>query len=320
MRTADVEAAPRSSSVPAVAGGSGPRVVSWTAPRAGSPGWVGARPDAHRDAAECSTRMTTSRCRCSAARCGRSPRRWAPCSSARRSRRTSRSGATARRRSSTSEGRLISQVEHIPVHLGAMPDAVAAVMEHDPRPGEMWILNDPYAGGTHLPTSRSSRGRESASPSAAPTMRTSAARARRACRPSRDARGGRRRDPADAARRRRRRRTSPRACATRTSGAATSAPSSLRTASPSGECGARRAPRARAGRARDGRAPRVLRASVRAGIALLPDGRYEAEDVVEAVDGDLVIRVAVTISGDEVEIDFAGTAAQHRGISTARWP
>jgi len=48
-------------------------------------------------------------------------------------------------------GRMISQAEHIPVHLGAMPDAVAAVIEHDPRPGEVWILNDPYAGGTHLP-------------------------------------------------------------------------------------------------------------------------------------------------------------------------
>src|SRR4051812_13999285 len=48
-------------------------------------------------------------------------------------------------------GRLVAQVEHIPVHLGAMPDAVAAVIQHDPQPGETWILNDPYAGGTHLP-------------------------------------------------------------------------------------------------------------------------------------------------------------------------
>ena len=52
---------------------------------------------------------------------------------------------------------------------------------------------------------------------------------------------------------------------------------------------------------------------VRAGIALLPDGRYEAEDIVEAVDRDLPIRVAVTVSGDEVEIDFTGTAPQYRG-------
>src|SRR6266540_3445611 len=48
-------------------------------------------------------------------------------------------------------GRLIAQAEHIPVHLGAMPDAVAAVMEHDPRPDDVYILNDPYTGGTHLP-------------------------------------------------------------------------------------------------------------------------------------------------------------------------
>src|SRR5437588_5908520 len=48
-------------------------------------------------------------------------------------------------------GRMISQAEHIPVHLGAMPDAVAAVIEQRPRRDDVWILNDPYAGGTHLP-------------------------------------------------------------------------------------------------------------------------------------------------------------------------
>ena len=32
-------------------------------------------------------------------------------------------------------GRMISQAEHIPVHLGAMPEAVAAVMAHDPGIG-----------------------------------------------------------------------------------------------------------------------------------------------------------------------------------------
>ena len=48
-------------------------------------------------------------------------------------------------------GRMVAQAEHIPVHLGAMPESVAAVMEHDPEPGDVWILNDPYRGGTHLP-------------------------------------------------------------------------------------------------------------------------------------------------------------------------
>src|SRR5947199_8378727 len=48
-------------------------------------------------------------------------------------------------------GRMIAQAEHIPVHLGAMPDAVAAVRRHDPGPADTFILNDPYTGGTHLP-------------------------------------------------------------------------------------------------------------------------------------------------------------------------
>jgi len=48
-------------------------------------------------------------------------------------------------------GELVMQAEHIPVHLGSMPDAVAAVLDLEQRPGQSWILNDPYRGGTHLP-------------------------------------------------------------------------------------------------------------------------------------------------------------------------
>ena len=48
-------------------------------------------------------------------------------------------------------GRMVAQAEHIPVHLGAMPEAVAAVMRRDPRPGDVFVINDPYSGGTHLP-------------------------------------------------------------------------------------------------------------------------------------------------------------------------
>ncbi|MEA1931771.1 MAG: hydantoinase B/oxoprolinase family protein [Euryarchaeota archaeon] len=48
-------------------------------------------------------------------------------------------------------GRLVAQAEHIPVHLGAMPEAVDAVRKQDPQPGDVWLLNDPFAGGTHLP-------------------------------------------------------------------------------------------------------------------------------------------------------------------------
>lgn len=48
-------------------------------------------------------------------------------------------------------GRKVAQAEHIPVHLGAMPEAVAAVIEQHPSPGDAYLLNDPYRGGTHLP-------------------------------------------------------------------------------------------------------------------------------------------------------------------------
>ncbi len=48
-------------------------------------------------------------------------------------------------------GDMVMQAEHIPVHLGAMPAAVRAVARRDHAPGVSWVLNDPYAGGTHLP-------------------------------------------------------------------------------------------------------------------------------------------------------------------------
>jgi N-methylhydantoinase B len=48
-------------------------------------------------------------------------------------------------------GEMVMQAEHIPVHLGAMPAAVAAILDRDHSPDRPWILNDPYRGGTHLP-------------------------------------------------------------------------------------------------------------------------------------------------------------------------
>ncbi len=49
------------------------------------------------------------------------------------------------------DGQMIMQAEHIPVHLGAMPAAVSAVLGEEHAAGRSWILNDPFAGGTHLP-------------------------------------------------------------------------------------------------------------------------------------------------------------------------
>src|ERR1700743_3970680 len=51
----------------------------------------------------------------------------------------------------TPDGEMVMQAEHIPVHLGAMPAAVASVLGEDHAPERSWILNDPYRGGTHLP-------------------------------------------------------------------------------------------------------------------------------------------------------------------------
>ena len=49
-------------------------------------------------------------------------------------------------------GRVIAQGDHMPVHLGSMPLAVAAALgETPPGPGDVVVLNDPFAGGTHLP-------------------------------------------------------------------------------------------------------------------------------------------------------------------------
>jgi N-methylhydantoinase B len=51
-------------------------------------------------------------------------------------------------------GDMIAQAAHIPVHLGSSPASVKAVIEtfgDDMRPGDRFIVNDPFAGGTHLP-------------------------------------------------------------------------------------------------------------------------------------------------------------------------
>src|SRR5205085_103574 len=51
------------------------------------------------------------------------------------------------------DGELLVQAEHIPVHLGSMPASVAAAIDafgDSLRPGQQVLLNDPFAGGTHL--------------------------------------------------------------------------------------------------------------------------------------------------------------------------
>jgi N-methylhydantoinase B len=50
--------------------------------------------------------------------------------------------------------RLVAQADHIPVHVGAMPFAAQAVLDHFGgaiAPGDSYLLNDPWHGGSHLP-------------------------------------------------------------------------------------------------------------------------------------------------------------------------
>ncbi|MDX6369218.1 MAG: N-methylhydantoinase [Gaiellaceae bacterium] len=212
------------------------------------------------------------------------------------------------------QGRMIAQAEHIPVHLGAMPDAVAAVRRHAPEAGEVWALNDPYEGGTHLPditlVSRTEVG-------------FAVTRAHHA-----DVGG---REPG----------SMPADSRTLDEEGVVIAPTQLdddviaalvaRMRNPDERRGDLRAQLAghrlaeqriaelcaRRGREHVVAAMAELYAyserSMRAGIAALPDGRYEARDVLEGIDGDLEVHATVTIERDTVAIDFTGTAAQHDG-------
>jgi N-methylhydantoinase B len=52
------------------------------------------------------------------------------------------------------EGRLLAQAEHVPIHVGALPWSVRSALEAFAgriRPGDLYLVNDPYHGGSHLP-------------------------------------------------------------------------------------------------------------------------------------------------------------------------
>ena len=211
-------------------------------------------------------------------------------------------------------GRMIAQAEHIPVHLGALPDAIAAVRAHDPAPEDVFILNDPYAGGTHLPditvVSRTAVGFAAtrahhadvgaAEPGSLPAGSRRLDEEGVVIPPTRldeatlDELTARMRNPGERR-------------------------GDLRAQLGANRLASRRIEDLCARRGREV----VLAAMdelhdyaerrVRAAIAALPDGRFEASDLLEAEEGDLEVRVAVTIEGDELEIDFAGTAPQHEG-------
>jgi len=51
------------------------------------------------------------------------------------------------------QGHLIANAPHMPVHLGSMSESIKTVIARNPgmQPGDVYVLNDPYHGGTHLP-------------------------------------------------------------------------------------------------------------------------------------------------------------------------
>jgi N-methylhydantoinase B len=211
-------------------------------------------------------------------------------------------------------GRMIVQAEHIPVHLGAMPEAVAAVRAHGPAADEVWVLNDPYTGGTHLPditlVSRTALGFAVSrahhadiggmEPASLPATSRELQQEGLIIPPTRLDDG------------------------LVTLIAANSRNPDERRGDLRAQLGAHRLATARIdelvrrrGAGRVERAMDELHAyserRVRAGLAELPDGVYTASDVVEAVDRDLEIRVTLTVAADEVVLDFEGTAPQYPG-------
>ena len=219
-------------------------------------------------------------------------------------------------------GEMVMQAEHIPVHLGAMPAAVAAVLGEDHSAGRPWILNDPYRGGTHLPditvitpvllggsggdligfaANRAHHadvgGRVPGSMPAdsttldeegvviAPRVLDDAAI---------DDLVARMRQPAQRR-------------------------ADLRAQLAANRIGGRRlvelAQRLGAGPLREATAAVLDYAErrTRACIAALPDGPREARDVLEGIDGDIELRLVATVEDDRLILDFAGSAEQHDG-------
>ncbi|MEA2155931.1 MAG: N-methylhydantoinase [Solirubrobacteraceae bacterium] len=217
-------------------------------------------------------------------------------------------------------GEMVMQAEHIPVHLGAMPASVAAVLGEDHAGGRPWILNDPYRGGTHLPditvvTPVLAEGGE--------LLGFAASRAHHA-----DV-GGRVPGsmPADST--------------TLDEEGVVIAPRVLddtaidelvvqmrqpeqRRADLRAQLAANRIGAKRLSELADRLGAQALREATaavldyaerrtRACLAALPDGPREARDVLEGIDGDLELRLVATVEGDSLILDFAGSAAQHHG-------
>jgi N-methylhydantoinase B len=222
------------------------------------------------------------------------------------------------------EGELVMQAEHIPVHLGSMPEAVRAVLGEEHRRGDLWVLNDPYRGGTHLPDITlvspifaaddsllgfaASRAHHAdvggETPAGMPAVSTRLEQEGVVIPPTRVDEEAlaelarRMRDPAQRL-------------------------ADLRAQRAANLVGAERllelAERHGLDQLREGMAEILDYAErrTRAKLAELPDGAYEASDVMEddarGPERDVGLRLRATIEGDSLRLDFSGTDAQVEG-------
>jgi N-methylhydantoinase B len=216
-------------------------------------------------------------------------------------------------------GRMVMQAEHIPVHLGAMPSAVAAVLDEPHQPGVAWILNDPYRGGTHLPditviaplfhheelvgfaASRAHHADVGAKePGSMPADSRSLADEGVVIPPTRL-------DP-ETLRELAAQMRNPR-----------QREADLRAQLAAGRAGAERVEalieRFGVDSFRAGLEETLEYAErrTRARIAELPDGVRTATEVLEATDGDLPLQLEARVDGDQITLDFSGSAAEHDG-------
>jgi N-methylhydantoinase B len=224
------------------------------------------------------------------------------------------------------QGEMVMQAEHIPVHLGAMPAAVAAILGEDQAPDRAWILNDPYRGGTHLPDITVITpvfAHAAGSHGSGELIGFAASRAHHA-----DVGGATPGSmPADS-------RTladegvviEPRVLDEQAISALSGQMrqpeqrrADLRAQLAAGRIGARRL-RELHDRVGDGRLSEAFgevldyaERRTRACLRELDDGRRTARDVLEAREGELEIVLAATVEGERVTLDFTGTAPQHQG-------
>jgi N-methylhydantoinase B len=216
-------------------------------------------------------------------------------------------------------GEMVMQAEHIPVHLGAMPAAVGAVLGRKQAPDRSWILNDPYQGGTHLPDITVitpvfadgellafAANRAHHADVGGPTPGSMPANSRTLADEGVVISPRELDDQAIAELSAQMRQPAQRRA-------------DLRAQIAASRVGVRRLLELReraGGRLLEAAFNEVLDYSerrTRACIGTLDDGTREATDVLEGIDEDLEITLRATVSGDRLTLDFTGTAPQHDG-------